>query len=282
LSPSSDVYFGPERITINSSKKGLELTRTLNNPRFNDFESLFTLKVQIGGSNNAKVNQLEISIDGNILVSSSDFKQKVFIVEKQVTGLTAQSILKVTIKGQIGSYVELLIEGKIKTPSIGDFFGGGLVFYIFQPGDNGYIEGESHGFILAPHDQGLYPWGCEGTRLGTSRSNSGQQNTDIMIENCSGETAASICDNLVLNGYEDWYLPSPSEFELAYNNLYSKGLGNFGTTNPDGFYWSSLEYIGSLDNTTHAHILNILNVLNPIWDNSWKSYPRNVRAARTF
>ena len=70
--------------------------------------------------------------------------------------------------------------------------------------------------------------------LGTSSSiGSGPANTAALMniggyfDNCLTQnhnswnpSAACHCDQLVLNGYNDWYLPPIDELNILYNNLY--------------------------------------------------------------
>jgi hypothetical protein len=67
----------------------------------------------------------------------------------------------------------------------------------------------------------------------------GKRSTDAVLRLIvnAGEwgTALQICDELEVNGYSDWFLPSLSELSLMYGNLARKGLGDFTFVN----YWSS-------------------------------------------
>ena len=113
--------------------------------------------------------------------------------------------------------------------TIGSNFAGGIVFYIDSTGQ--------HGLVCAPSDQGNFQWGCYGTGIsGTSTAfGTGMANTLAIVNGCSQRPiAASVCNDLVLNGYNDWYLPSRDELSLMYQNLWTQSLGNFYDV-----YWSS-------------------------------------------
>jgi hypothetical protein len=57
--------------------------------------------------------------------------------------------------------------------------------------------------------------------------------TDLGAMQCN--TAKTACDELILNGYSDWHLPSKEELNALYVNLEQIGVGNF----VFGTYWSS-------------------------------------------
>jgi hypothetical protein len=123
--------------------------------------------------------------------------------------------------------------------TVGMDYLGGKVAYIFQPGENGYISGETHGLIALGQDLiVMHSWGCGGLNiLGADATaiGSGFQNTlDIFNAGCGD--AANACYNLVANGYDDWFLPSYGELEKLYLNR--NLIGGF----QDGPYWSSSEY----------------------------------------
>ena len=50
-------------------------------------------------------------------------------------------------------------------------------------------------------------------------------------------SAKTACDELILNGYSDWYLPSKEELNAVYVNLKQVGVGGFA----EDSYWSSTE-----------------------------------------
>ncbi len=122
--------------------------------------------------------------------------------------------------------------------AIGDRFGGGFVVYLYQLGDAVYQPGEIHGLIVADTDQGETQWGCHGTLIGGTLTalNTGELNTARIPTICyTAGIAATMCNNLVLNGYSDWYLPSKDEL----NKFYMSAAFYFNLFS--GTYWSSSE-----------------------------------------
>ncbi len=120
---------------------------------------------------------------------------------------------------------------------------GGIIAYVYQSGDPGYVAGETHGIIAAPYDQGsVVLWGCTGTSVSGAAGTAlgtGAQNTIDIVNGCAeAGRAARLCSDLVLAGYSDWSLPSKDEL----NKLYlSKSLINASS----GFYWSSTQQSSS-------------------------------------
>ena len=126
---------------------------------------------------------------------------------------------------------------------IGESYGGGIVFYVY---DNG-----QHGLIAATADQSSgiqwYNWTYRHTGTYGDGLNAGAMNTALIIatqmaDNQTGNFAAKVCaDYSVTVGgfggirYGDWYLPSKHELNLLY--LQKTVVGGFISFN----YWSSSE-----------------------------------------
>lgn len=164
---------------------------------------------------------------------------------------------------------------------IGDILGGGIVGYIFQPGDERYVVGEENMIIVSASDQvtdGI-KWYNDNYSYKTgateSNSGSGQRNTDkIIAAQGTASYAAYVCDDLVIDVYSDWFLPSIGELELLYENRVAIGGGM------EGVYWSSTEYelgpnyVRCLDFGTGINVSRVKGNATQL------DIPNNVRAVR--
>jgi hypothetical protein len=124
---------------------------------------------------------------------------------------------------------------------IGESYGGGIVFYVY---DNG-----QHGLIAATADQNggatirWYGGSSTNTRARGDGIGAGLKNTAIIIANQGpvdgAAFAATVCNeySVTVGGvrYGDWYLPSKYELNLLY--LQKSLVGGFANI----FYWSSTE-----------------------------------------
>ena len=119
-------------------------------------------------------------------------------------------------------------------PEIGDETEGGVVAYVGSEGDfeNGMIS------AAADTSEG-YQWGCQGTTIGGdavgTAIGTGQKATAAIVAGCSTDSAAKLCDELSLNGYTDWFLPSELELNELFQN--KDTIGGFSAA----YYWSSSE-----------------------------------------
>jgi hypothetical protein len=125
--------------------------------------------------------------------------------------------------------------------AVGDSYQGGIIGYIFQEGDNGYVAGEVHGIIAAVSDQSDGIQWHNGTyyQIGGGFSQElydGAANTSLIINSQgAGSYAAQICADLTEGGYSDWFLPTVVEMDKFYENRVL--IGNFAEED----YWTSYE-----------------------------------------
>lgn len=159
------------------------------------------------------------------------------------------------------------------THFVGESYGGGIVFYVY---DNG-----RHGLIAAKEDQSAGTQWYNGIEKYTgSKGNgvgAGEMNTALIVaaqigDNQIGNFAAQICADYSneVGGvyYGDWYLPSDYELIVLYNH--KDVVGAF----TSDYYWSSTE-------------LNNFNALSTsfsdgIGHGNGKSPMYRVRAIRAF
>ncbi len=123
---------------------------------------------------------------------------------------------------------------------IGEYFGGGVIFWMSKD--------SLHGLIADTVDIGQLTWSggitynvttASGTEIGAGRSNTKK----IILSLGKGKYAAFACSKYKASGFADWFLPSKDELNELYKQ--KNAVGNFAID----YYWSSTESDGSQADT---------------------------------
>ena len=136
---------------------------------------------------------------------------------------------------------------------------GGIIF--FDKGNNSdgwrYLEAAPSETERVPMDfvsDHLYSQ-INDRSLGAGLTNTRIYLEKLRINGVTGSTAPWICDTLVCNGYDDWFLPSLDETLMMYTNL--------GNNMDAGFlpmkYWTSSCYPEVSDHPGAAYFVNFSN-----------------------
>ena len=157
-------------------------------------------------------------------------------------------------------------EEPVASFTVGQEYGGGIVAYV--------DDTKKHGIIAAPYDQSAGIQWYNGSYFATdATSDDGESNTKRIVQmQGNGNYAAKLCYDLVLNGYDDWYLPSKWELNQLYINRVE--IGGFDYSNT--LYWSSTE------TENNYYSANCQNFSNGNRGGNRKDEPFRVRAVRSF
>jgi hypothetical protein len=169
--------------------------------------------------------------------------------------------------------------------TIGEFYQGGVTFYLDETGQ--------HGFIAALSDLPDASWGCDSVAgmIDTFRLGTGQANTTAIINSCEGiDIAARLCNNYVSGGYDDWYLPSATALHRMFTQMSiinNTALRNGGDNIIKDLYWSSNSFVVSSPKATALDFGWVPQNPQGQYDNPVKPWERksniyHVRAIRAF
>ncbi len=197
-----------------------------------------------------KYTSLEIDLDNDIDKAKKEIDDLITLIHKseyvvpkkefENTIKLLQNVKANTLEKMHAEIKEATTKHDTNHIKIGINYAGGVVVYIDETG--------KHGLVAAQTDLGKAIWGGYGV-LGTKKNiGSGKENTKLILENVSyyinkgfwgsssktpAPTAARLCTELNLNGYEDWFLPSKDEL----NEIFKCDYFLF----TEWTYWSSSE-----------------------------------------
>ena len=152
---------------------------------------------------------------------------------------------------------------------------GGIIFYDKGKFSDGWRYLEAAPSDIKQSSDYYFMWGDDG-KYGTQTGiGTGKSNTTIIVSKASNSrkpNAATLCNDYVYGGYDDWFLPSKDELNLMYENLHKAGKGGFA----DNYYWSSSEY------SSDSYNAWLQSFGNGLQGNYLRYYNNRVRAVRAF
>ena len=142
-----------------------------------------------------------------------------------VSGLSAGTAYTFTVKAtnSVGQSAASAASNSITTvPALGSAYGGGYFIGQISTSGNGVA---THNLVIAPKASGnVYNKKYKTVNTAAAGSDSlfdGAQNTADMVAegNATVYPAAHFCNDLVIGGYTDWYMPAKYEQSIGYFNL---------------------------------------------------------------
>jgi hypothetical protein len=189
-----------------------------------------------------------------------------------ITPITYKSVQKRLIENE--TPLSIYNSGIILDSLYGKTYKGGYIYYLDIVNGNGLVAStEDNSTGINWRDYSYYGETTPSLYAVDTYIGSGQMNTNTIIAKFKPNgnfTAAQFCDDLVFNGYSDWFLPSKDEMYLMTNKLQSKiGLGA---------YWTSSNY-----SDVKAWLVNRYPLASEL-SNKWQSNTPTVkiRATRKF
>ena len=201
------------------------------------------------------------------------------------------TIVKIRVKATENkvSGVDKVVAVTGEPLSIGDYYQGGVVAYLFAPSDTGYVADQSHGLIASKSDLSTassgFKWSDNvtlevGTEVGIGTGLANTNKIITVLGASSSSCAAGIARSYRGGDYTDWFLPSWLELRKLGDNRTQ--IGNFVTTYSAAYWSSSESSIQIYDSrytaakTAHVHLFDGQNV-NWVYDKPAALYVRAVR-----
>ncbi len=235
LSPSDGALDVEEQPTITTSAFSSPASET---HQATDWEiRLASNDSLVWSSMNNTSNLTSITVPSGQLAESTEYRIRVRHIGS-VLGASAWGTSTFTTEAQFFVF---------DPSSAGEPFGGG-----YYAGANIVVGGTTYALVVAPKAQGgeagstlPWEWTTDPDVPGAASTNDGASNTAAIVAagGSSTSVAAGFCNNLNINGYTDWHLPSADELEICYrylkpttqsNNTSTRSLHNaINGTNPN-------------------------------------------------
>lgn len=154
-----------------------------------------------------------------------------------VFSCTSEDIDSTALNPLTGQSLKSAVPLSTTTFSIGQSFGGGIIFFIDGTGQHGLIAdiNDTNYRMIIWGDSYYLNTGATGTAVGTGSSNTKKI---IAVQGTKYNYAALVCANYRGGGYADWFLPSKDELYLLYKAKVAGVVKGFTW----GAYWSSSEF----------------------------------------
>jgi hypothetical protein len=167
--------------------------------------------------------------------------------------------------------LSIYTSGVVMDSLYGKSYKGGLIYYLNATDGTGLV---AH----TQDNSSSVNWGGFGDVTGANSTIIGSGITNsyaIMSYFLNTDTAADFCDNLVLNNYSDWFLPSKDEMLMMITKLKNKPNVYFSAVSG---YWTSSNY-----DFNNAWIIRSDNTpITFLKYNSIGAYDIRIRATRKF
>ena len=203
-----------------------------------------------------------------------------------ITGLNfpTPSSARSWLVNNIGCYTDYPSSGI----SVNDFYQGGIVGYIFVPGQPRYVSGETHGIIIDINNFGTqmqngdpgigpnYQWGCSGSTTGsTTIIGSGLTAQQII---CADQTARCptyftgccfyFATGYTLGGYTDWFVGNFDEYSAVFS-----GTGNPSFNLPNYSGWSEDNNVQAYYSSEQFSTTNFWGAIRTSTAPNYNTYP---------
>ena len=186
-------------------------------------------------------------------------------------------------------------DNSLLTELYGLLYQGGLISYLDTNNGSGFVVEPKDNYVESDPSDNL-PWGSIDYTTQANKTSifSGIDNTIKILESELQNniiSASKYCDNLNLNGYDDWYLPSKDELNMILNNVHLNIYGNFEDESDgnipasyccSGWYWSSSESKSYSDVAWVQSFKNESIGFQTEYDIGIKNFKNEVRAIRYF